>query len=294
MNSIEFILRRMARSVGLANERNHLRVASQLTHYLSEAEDLLGRISWKDVADIAELGEEHWKIKEIENQQDRLEGEIRGIESTNDDLGTKRDELELKSEEHLTEISEKKTEAMRVAISLMHEIEISKAAGNLTKKKYSGHRLKLKVLTESGGDPTELAAVQTAMDTLKSQYAIDKRNVADLTEKIRAAEEIVDTIEKKIDTLRSEARQKMAEMMSKVSKSSKLVADYTSRIGALDATKKALGYKIGTFLSKHANSIEPELQPVLKKYKSIFLKIAQLRQSIRYNRILAGREGRET
>lgn len=284
----------MARSFGVANERNYLRVASQLTHYLSEAEDLLGRIAWKDVGDVPELGEEHWKIKEIEAQQDRLEEEIRGIEATNEKLTAKRDALELDSEERLAGISEKKTEAMRVAISLMHEIETSKAAGALTKKKYSGLRLKLKVLSEAGGDPDELASVQAAMDVLKSQYAIDKREIADLTEKIRAAEEVVGEIEGEIDSLRREARGRMAEMMNKVSKSSKLVADYTARIGSLDATKKALGFKIGTYLSKHANSGSPEIQPVLKKYRNILSKIAQLRQSIRYNRILAGREGHDS
>lgn len=292
MTTFEFIIRRMARSVGISNERNHLRIASQLTHYLTEAEDLLGRIAWKDVADVPELGEEHWKIKEIENQQDRLEQEIYGIESTNDKLTTKRDALELESEERLATISTKKADAMRDAISLMHDVETSREAGALTKKKYSGLRLKLKVLTETGGDPDEIASVRAAMDELKTQYAVDKRGIAELTEQIREAEEKVGKIEGEIDALRQEARKRMAEMMNKVSKSSKLVADYTARIGSLDATKKALSYKVGSYLSKNANSTAPEIQPVLRKYRNILNKIAQLRQSIRYHRILAGREGR--
>ena len=57
MNTFEFVIRRLLRSLGVVNERNHLHIASQQSQYLNEAEDMLGRIAWKDVADVPELSE---------------------------------------------------------------------------------------------------------------------------------------------------------------------------------------------------------------------------------------------
>jgi len=150
--------------------------------------------------------------------------------------------------------------------------------------------MKMKVLTESGASADEIAGTSAQMDELKAQYAIDKRKIAELTEKIHGAEEKVSLFESRIEEVRAEARGNMASMMHQVSKSSKRVADYTARIGALDVTKKNLSYRVGAFLSRNADSDDPDVKPALKKYKNILSKIAQLRRSIRYHRILAGRD----
>jgi hypothetical protein len=79
-------------------------------------------------------------------------------------------------------------------------------------------------------------------------------------------------------------------MMNKVSKSSKLVADYTARIGSMETTKHSLCFKIGGFLSANSRSTDPDLKPVIKKYRNILSKIAELRVSIHRHRLLAGRD----
>ena len=293
MTTLEFIFRRLLRSVGISNERNHLRIASQESHYLTEAEDLLGSIAWKDVADVPELAEEHWKIKEIVAEQEKLEKEITGIEATNEKLTRRRDELELELEEQLAAITAKKTEVMREAIGTMHELDSSREAAKLTKKKYAGLRMKLKALSADGASPDEIEQVEKAMDELKQQFALDKKRIAEFTATIRGSEERVAKIEQEIETSRNEARQSMAEMMNKVSKSSKQVADFTARIGSLEANKKTLCYQVGAFLSaNHANS-DADLKPVIRKYRNILSKTAQLRQSIKYHRILGGRDSKD-
>lgn len=289
MNTFEFVIRRVLRAVGIVNERNHLHVASQQTHYLSEAEDMLGKIAWKDVADVPELAEEYWKIKEIESQQASLQDDITGIEATNQRLNAERDELELESENSLAAITLKKTEAMRRAISQMHDVELSRGAAELTKKKYSGLRIKLKVLTDEATSEAEISAVQAQMNELKLDYARDKKKVEALAENIRATEAEVAQIEQEIESLRTDARARMAEMMNKVSRSSKLVADYTARIGSLEANKRALATKIGAFLAANYKSTDPDLAPILRKYRNILSKIDALRSSIGRRRLLAGR-----
>ena len=54
MNTVEFIIRRTLRSIGIANERNYLRIASEQSQYLNEAED----ISLATIAAIVEKMEE--------------------------------------------------------------------------------------------------------------------------------------------------------------------------------------------------------------------------------------------
>ena len=280
----------MLRSFGFANERHQMRIASQESHYLNEAEDMLGRIAWKDVGEVPELAEEYWKIKEIGLQQEKLEAEIKGIEEANEALTDKRDTLEFDSEDKLNAITGKKTESMRKAIEQMHELEASRTAAALTKKKYSGLRIKFKLLDQEGAGPDKTTPVVRAMEKLKVQYGEDKKRITDLTNEIHGAEVRVQQIEEKIEIIRNDARKKMSEMMNRVSKSSKQVADFTARIGALEVTKHALCYKIGCFLSANYKSGDADLQPLMRKYRNILAKIQQLRQSIHYRRILAGRD----
>ena len=113
--------------------------------------------------------------------------------------------------------------------------------------------------------------------------------IANLAAQVKQVETEVAKIEKQIAGRRDEARESMAEMMNRVSKSSKLVAEYTSRIGALESERKALAYRIGSFLSANFRSSSPTLRPILRKHRNLLGKIDNLRQSIHYHRVLAGR-----
>jgi len=226
----------------------------------------------------------------FENQQQALKEDIHGIETTNADLTTERDQLELDSENSLASITARKTDVMRQAISQMHDVETSRGTAELTKKKYSGLRIKMKLLTDDGASADEIQAVQSEMDTLKLAYAKDKSQVEALTEKIHATEAEVARIEEEIESVRAEARTRMAEMMNRVSRSSKLVAEYTARIGSLESTKRALASKVGAFLSANHRSNDADLKPVVRKYSNILGKIQALRLSIRRHRLIAGRD----
>ena len=126
------------------------------------------------------------------------------------------------------------------------------------------------------------------MDALKLEYAKNKREIETLTEKIHATEAEVARIEEEIEALRTEARTRMAEMMNRVSRSSKMVAEYTARIGSLESTKRELASKVGAFLSANYRSSDSDLKPVVRKYGNILNKIQALRVSIRRHRLIAG------
>lgn len=290
MNTLEFIIRRAARAVGLCNERNHLRVASQQAQYLTEAEDLLGRIAWKDVEDVPELGEEYWKIKGMFAEQDKLKAEISELESTDDNLTARREKLESNSDRLLTEANTEKTTIMRKAIALMHNVESAKAEAELIKKKYSGLKLKRASVVESEGMTPEVTEIDSTMASLKTAYSKQKKEGLELSQTIEKSEQRVAELDASIEQIRKEARNSMSQMMGKVTKSSKVVADFTAQLGALDSDMKLLFFKVGGFLSANARSNSADLQPVLRKHRNILGKIKALRKSINRHRILAGRD----
>ena len=92
--------------------------------------------------------------------------------------------------------------------------------------------------------------------------------------------------EKKLKDLKLNSRDQISVAMNKVSKSAKLVADYSAKIGAIESARKEIYLEIGSFLSTNENSNNPQITEVLDKNKLILDKIKGLKKSIKFHRSL--------
>ncbi len=290
MNTFSYIVLRIARSFGIKGDRDRLLAARRESTLLSEAENLLGQMAWNDAEEIDELSEEYWKIKELQAQDVKFAAEIKGLESENERLMIEHDRLEEKLEDEIAVLADQKAEKMQEALSLMHQAEERKSDAELTKKKFTGMKTKYKVFVDSGESQEQLSEIMNTLHELKEQYAKEKKEIAGITDEIHRLEEEANGIEDEIGEVRERARERLTAMMAEVGKSSNLVARHSAKIGAISRAKKDLMYQVGAFLSVNAESPSPEIRRALRKHRQMLSKIATLRRSIRYNKILSGRE----
>ena len=96
----------------------------------------------------------------------------------------------------------------------------------------------------------------------------------------------IERTERNLKNFKSDTRYQISEAMNKVTKSAKLVATYSAKIGSIETAKKEIYMKIGSYLSDDKNSNNPQIIEVLNKNKLIMSKIKGLNKSIMFHRSL--------
>jgi chromosome segregation ATPase len=291
MNAFGYIVRRLARSFGLRNERERMVVARREAQLLSEAENILGQMAWEHTENIEELSDEYWQIKEISSKQITLSEEIRLHEVENRRLQVEHDKLEAQIEAQIEILNQRKADKMKEAMQLMHQAEEKRHKAELTKKKFSGAKTKYKFLSQQGEEENQLEEVLKSLHNLKEIYAGQKAEIQANSAEIQQKEKEAADIVEEINLCRNDARERLTAMITEVGKSSNLVAKRSAEIGALNRTKKQLIYDVGTFLSINSGSKNPEIRKVINHTKGLIAKIDTLRRSIAFNNLLSGREG---
>ena len=291
MNTFGYIVRRLARSFGFRNERERMVVARREAQLLSEAENILGQMAWEHTENIEELSNEYWQIKEISAKQITLSEEITLYEAENRRLQEEHDKLEAQIESQIEAMNQRKAEKMKEAMQLMHQAEEKRHRAELTTKKFSGTKTKYKVLSQQGGEKSQLDEVLQSLQKLKEIYAGQKAEIQANSAEIQQKEQEAAEILEEINQCRSKAREQLTAMITEVGKSSNLVAKRSAELGSLSRTKKQLIYDVGTFLSINSESKNPEIRKVLNRAKGLISKIKTLRRSIAFNNLLSGREG---
>jgi len=289
MNTLGYIVRRLARTFGIKNDQDRLVAARREGHLLNEAEYLLGQFAWKDAEKIEELSDEYWKIQEIDGQLAKLQSEIHGLEGENGRLYNLHHALEEEIATDIANLNAERSRRMQESIALMHEAQKSRAEADATRKKFNGLKTKHSVLSDQGGTREELDSITAAMRDLKAVFNDDRKKLDEIAGHIREAEAAASAVEKQIIARREESRIKLAGMMSELGKSSNVVAQHSARMGALERNRRELVFAVGSFLSQNSQSNDPAVRAVTRKHRSILAKISVLQQSINYNRILSGR-----
>jgi len=289
MNTFGYIVRRMARSFGFKNERERLVVARREATLLSEAENLLGQITWEHCENLDELSEEFWQIKEIDSKQKKLLESIKANESENARLCREHDKLEDEIEKEITALTDRKSAKMQESLKLMHQAEQLRDQVEHTKRKFSGTKTKYKVLSEEGSDEEQLKEIVAELHRIKDLYTEDKAKVTEISQQIQKIESEAAGIAEEIEASRTKARKRLSTMVTEVGKSSSQVAKLSAHIGSLKRTKKELIYRVGTYLSNNAKTRNPEIRKILAHGKGLVSKIVTLRRSIAFNNLLAGR-----
>ena len=288
MNAIGFTIRRVARSFGLKNEMNRRMAITRELQLLAEAEELLGHVAWRDSENIQEAAEGYYQIRDLEAEAIGLRKEIRGLETENNTLLAEQEDLEGSLERQIAQLSDAKFEAMQRTIAWMNEIENLKIDSEITRKKYSGMKLRLKSHTDSGAGQEEIDAARNNLIQLKEEFALETKEIVNRQTLVEETDAEISSLEDQIAETRESARARITTLMNTVGKSSNLVARYGAKLGSIEKNITDLSFEMGNFLSNNVNNPTPEVREVIRKHRTLISKIVSLKSSIRFNRILAG------
>lgn len=296
MNAFGFFFRRLAQQVGFRRERQRWGAVNRETQILSEAEDLLGRLAWRDVKDIEELSGEYWQILDIHEQQEKLREETREADARCEDLKSQFNERKWAHEDSVEEMKQRKAQATERALELMREIEQIRQWKEETKRKFVNLKTKVKVMQrhegESGDISDDLQRTESQMDRLKDEFAKDLAEIQRKTDEVEACEREVEDLEEKIQHGKKHFKESNAGLQTEVGRLSKKVAELSARIGALENTKSEYFARVGHYLSNNLQSRDPLIRDVLRKHRPLVSRIAYFRRSIAFNQQLARRARR--
>jgi uncharacterized coiled-coil DUF342 family protein len=96
-------------------------------------------------------------------------------------------------------------------------------------------------------------------------------------------------IDARLETKRAEQKKAVAEIVGKIGRGSKQLADYSAKIGSLQTSKNALANRIGRYLSQNIETPDAEVRAVLRKHRALASKISYFRKSIQYQQRLVRR-----
>ena len=282
MTSIGFIVRRLLKSIGVCDKQNHNITASRLIYLLSEKEETLGCNSWEDTREIVQLSGNYWELKELFHEQENLEMEAKKIRDQNDLLTHEADDLTAESESSMISVSNQKNNLIQKSIELNNEIKSQEENCETLKKQF----IALSVNLKKTGTTEKTLESQNTIEHLKDEYTQGRKKIGMLRLRIKENDLKTERTELKLKNLKMDSRDQISETMNKVTKSAKLVATYSAKIGSIEAAKQEIYMKIGSFLSVNENSNNPQIIGVLTKNKLIVDKIKGLKKSIVYLRSL--------
>ena len=288
MNVLGFAIRRVARSFGIKNEMNRRMAITRELQLLAELETLLGRAAWQDSENIPEIAEEFYQVRGLEAEVEAVKREIRVLEKENGRLLAEQEELEGLLEKKISTLTAEKSKEMQRTIALMNEIEHLRIDAEITRKKFSGVKLRLKSLLDSAAPEEELEAVRQNLARLKQDYASETKLIVDRSDEVKASENRIAHLERQIAATRESARSRITALMNEVGKSGNLVARYGAKLGSIEKHIGDLAHNVGRFLSRNADNPTPEIKSVIHKHRGLISRLNSLKASIRFNRILSG------
>lgn len=291
MNAFGFFLRRLAWQFGVRGERKRWNSVTKETQILSEAQDLLGRLAWRDTDKIDDLTGEYWQIKDLDNQQAKMRAQSEQLLGKIEELKEQLDGIEDKYEGAIEELRHGKDTVMQEAEVFTEEMEAIREEDEATKDRFNSLKNKLEVLKRQEGVDLsdEIQKTRTVLNQLKQEHENNVQEVEKLEQQVRKIEERVQGVDGEIAKRREEMKAESSDLVSEIGKLSKQVAEISAKISLLENSKAELSFKVGTYLSNHVGTRDKSVQQVLKGYRPIVGKISSLKKSIQYNQRLARR-----
>lgn len=288
MNAIGYAIRRVARSIGIKSEMNRRRAITREMQLLAEAESTLGRAAWSDSENIPELAEEFYQIRHLKAEAMKLKNELRALEEENRRLLSEQEKLEAVLEGKIAKVTAAKSKEMQRTVALMREVENLRIDAEITHKKYSGVRLRLKSLLDAQAPADALEPVRVNLAQLKQEYAHETSQIIDRQEDLKVSDAEIFRLENLIADTREGARSKLSTLMGEVGRSSNLLARHSAKLGSIEKAIGDLSFAVGSYLSSRSDDPTPEIKQVISKHRDLVSKLTSLKSSIRFNRILSG------
>ncbi len=286
MNAFGYVYRRVLWQFGIKRAKKRWEVANRELQLLKEAEDLLGRVAWRDADEVDELTGEYWQLKNIESQEEQLNAEIERLENENEELEDQIFDITDDIHDQIDKLVDQRNEIAEEVDTYLLEIEEIREDAAEIRRRFEGHKVKYKVLKEQGDNPDELERIQQILESMREEFNAHKEQTIERNQLIEKVEERLLKVDETIHDKRQEIGVRTAKISQKIGENSKNLADMMAKLGAYERERGELQSKIGLFLSANPQTT-PGLKKATKKHMDLVSKINYFRKSIQYNQRLA-------
>lgn len=286
MNAFGYVYRRVLWQFGIKRVKKRWEVANKELQVLKEAEDLLGRVAWREADDVDELTGEFWQLRNIEGQEQELENEIERLTDENEGLEDEIFDLTEDLHEEIDQLVEQRNEVAEDVDQYLLEIEEIREEAAEIRRRFDGHKVKYKVLKEQNGSEEDLENIQGVLKELREQFNERKDLTISRNEQIESVETRLLQVDEAIHAKRTEIGQKTAKISQKIGENSKRLADCMAKLGAYERERSDLQSKIGLYLSANPTGTAG-LRKATQKHMDLVGRINYFRKSIQYNQRLA-------
>ncbi|NCF90568.1 MAG: hypothetical protein GWQ05_06345 [Verrucomicrobiaceae bacterium] len=286
MNAFGYVYRRVLWQFGIKRVKKRWEIANKELQVLKEAEDLLGRVAWREADDVDELTGEFWQLRNIEGQEQELENEIERLTDENEGLEDEIFDLTEDLHEEIDQLVEQRNEVAEDVDQYLLEIEEIREEAAEIRRRFDGHKVKYKVLKEQNGSEEDLENIQGVLKELREQFNERKDLTISRNEQIESVETRLLLVDEAIHAKRTEIGQKTAKISQKIGENSKRLADCMAKLGAYERERSDLQSKIGLYLSANPTGT-PGLRKATQKHMDLVGRINYFRKSIQYNQRLA-------
>ena len=286
MNAFGYVYRRVLWQFGIKRVKKRWEVANRELQVLKEAEDLLGRVAWREADEVDELTGEFWQLRNIEGQEIELNAEIERLKEENEDLEDEIFDITDDLHEEIDKLILQRNEVAEDVDQYLVEIEEIREEAAEIRRRFDGHKVKYKVLKEQNGSPEELERIQAVLKDMREQFNERKELTISRNSQIELVEQRLLQVDETIHAKRVEIGQRTAKVSQKIGENSKRLADLMAKLGAYDRERSELQSKIGLYLS--ANPVGTEgLRKATRNHMDLVGRINYFRKSIQYNQRLA-------
>jgi chromosome segregation ATPase len=289
MTHFRYFAWRIAKTFGISMSRHHASHAAAELHLLREADEILGRMSWKDTEELKELSVEYWNLRKLTNQYDELSVIV---SSANVDLQ--------RSHEQRAELLEMVVDSTKDLVvereslidkseRLGAEREAILGEARSVKRRHDGIKAKLEVLAGEGAPRTpDVDESKAELLKLKKRFKALRERRDTLAVKIDNLDNEVKEIDGRIEKRRADMRDEAFESYQSIGKANRGVSHTRAELGILETEMSALFGEIGRYIL--ANHSHPSLDMIVRNNRSLVNQMAALRISINLNNQLCGRE----
>ena len=287
MTRSRYLALRVGQAFGIRLTARHAGNAATELHLLREAEEILGRLCWRDLENFEDLSVEYWNIRKLDKEQVELSKQIASASDILQQSHDQRAELLEKVVECTKDLVAEREGLIGKSERFGAERDLILGEARSVKRRHDGLKAKLEVLTEEHGQADKLDETTSQISELKKRFGTLRTRRDDLTGRLKEFEVSVKKVDDQIETRRKGIREEAFGSYQSIGKANRNISTNRAELGIVDKEMSSLFCEIGRYLSN--NNPTPETQPVLSKNRALVGQMKALRTSINLNNTLAGR-----
>lgn len=286
MNAFGYIVRRILWQFGIKRSKKRWEIANRELQYLKAAEDLLGKLAWREADQVEELTGEYWQLKHIENHEKALQEEGEKLKAETERLEDKIFEVTDELHEQIDSLTEQRASVASQVDKILIEIEEVREDAAAIRHRFDGMKVKYKVMKDEGRSEADLEVIQEGLRKLRDEFNARKEATVGRNKKIEEIEQGLAKFDDEIHAKRKLVGERTAVLSQKIGENSKRQADVLAKLGAYERERQELQSKMGLYLSANPH-LSPGHRRATARHMRLIQQINYFRKSIQYNQRLA-------